>query len=122
MPTKKQVRANRIEYWLRLGPIGNFDNRQAFRDERFTRKCICGLTYTKYNWVIRYRVILGDALLGAVLAVILVYADWRALGIYLGVWAMMTIVFLCIGHSLTCSLRRPCVIAGEALGTPQVGG
>jgi hypothetical protein len=118
----KQQRANRIERWLRLGPIfSSVDERTLHPGEKFYRRCICGLTYAKSNWLYEGQVNLG-VLYGVVFTVLLVWARlWFIFLIMACLWLLMTIAFLLIGHSLSCSLRRPPVSFLHIIGVPPVG-
>jgi hypothetical protein len=105
MTTRRKL--NRIEYWLRVGPLGNDDARKTYPSDTYVRRCICGLTYTRNNWVLRWRTIVGIGGL-AVFAIVCMLADaWPLLELLAVAWAVMTLVFLMLGHKLPCALRRP---------------
>lgn len=119
MPSNKQRKeANRLEYWLRWGPLpGNRDPRWIYREQlTYVRRCTCGLTYAKYNYIPKQRVI-GGWIFGAIILGTFVHFGYWWLGLYLFVAAyVFTALFLQImGHSLRCAERRALYAIGGAL-------
>jgi hypothetical protein len=118
MATSKQKRVNAIEYWLRLGTLGSLNERSLHPTRKLVRKCICGLSYTKYNWVLRRHIIIGTTLIALLAASSLIdRPDWFVLGLIFGVWLGLVLTFRVLGHSLKCALRRPFLILADLMGS-----
>jgi len=116
MPSNKQRRSNRIEYWPRLGPLSSRDIRKIYPGQAYIRKCICGLSFEKSNYLLRTHVVLGFLLVCLIALVSLLTLSWQPIAIIAGVWLLMAISFIALGHKPACAFRRPAVIIAEFMG------